>query len=231
MKIATIEYYYYKESIKVKPLLSEEFEKIVSQRVIISNHDFNCSETGNAVVLNHTNQGKDIGAKLIGIDYLISTKQEVDIVFFFHDKRSPHSPLGNLWFNELTKVFRQPHLSIVLEELTKSKVGICCTANYIKSEYNRHSGSFDTSNDLIIKQLISKYNIVLHNSFQFVAGTIFCCKWEPVKSFFLRNDPLKIKSTLEMGNVQDTDGGTITHSWERLFSWIITTQGYSIKGL
>jgi hypothetical protein len=36
---------------------------------------------------------------------------------------------------------------------------------------------------------------------------------------------------LESGNVLDSDNGTITHAWERLFGWIITSAGYKIAGI
>jgi len=95
----------------------------------------------------------------------------------------------------------------------------------------KKSKKFLSSNNDLLQSLIIKYNLHAAYPFFFVAGTIFCCKWKPVQQFFTNNPPLKIRALLEKGNVQDTDNGTFTHSWERLFSWIITSQGYTIKGL
>jgi hypothetical protein len=48
-------------------------------------------------------------------------------------------------------------------------------------------------------------------------------------NFFKRHNPLKIRQTLEEGNVLDNFGDTNTHSWERLLSWIILAQGLDVK--
>lgn len=230
MKAAIIEYKFYttgapENNVRIENFIYDD----VCTEVIVSNHPVENSRK--KILLNHTNKGKDIGAKLLGIDYLLNTNNQFDILILLHDKRSPHSPLGNYWANELTKIFRSPYWEIVKTELKKEKTGICCSANYIKSEYDEKSKKFLSSNNDLLQSLIIKYNLHAAYPFFFVAGTIFCCKWKPVQQFFTNNPPLKIRALLEKGNVQDTDNGTLTHSWERLFSWIITSQGYTIKGL
>jgi hypothetical protein len=183
------------------------------------------------IVLNHTNQGKDIGAKLIAIDYLLTAQEDFDVAIFVHDKRSPQSPLGNYWYRELTKIFYGSYADRFKKIMAGNSVGICCAANFIKSEYDTGSGQFKTNNNQLLQYFIKQYDLKNAHPYGFVAGTIFGCKWDPVKTFFMKYAALDIKSTLEKGNVQDIENGTNTHSWERLFSWIITSQGYSIKGL
>lgn len=229
MKIVLIEYQFYAESISSLELYKGLHEKLV-QRILVTNHSVSnvCDKT---IVLNHNNQGKDIGAKLIAIDYLLATGNNIDLVIFLHDKKSPHSPLGNYWFGELTKIFKPDLFERLLSEMHKSDVGICCSKNYIKNEYNKSDKTFDTPNNDLLIQLIDQYGLHAAYPYSFVAGTIFCSKWLPVKQFFLQYNPLRIKSTLEKGNIQDIGAGTLTHSWERVISWIITSEGYAIKGL
>ena len=60
---------------------------------------------------------------------------------------------------------------------------------------------------------------------------MFWARATPILSFFGDHPPLDIRKTLEKKNVMDDFGGTITHAWERLLSWLIFAQGYTIKGL
>ncbi|WP_210465441.1 hypothetical protein [Rufibacter roseolus] len=229
MKSVVIEYQYYKKQGGNKSLCSQELTDIASKRIVVTNHPF--EDDGKSIILNHTNQGKDLGGKLIGIDYLLNTNQEFDLLFLLHDKRSPHSPLGNFWFNELTYIFQEPSLSILLKEMNKPEIGVCCSKNYIKSEYVASTKSFQTSNNEILIQLMDAFKVYPPKPYSFVAGTMFCCKWNPLKEFFSKFDAMEIRSSLEKGNVQDIGMGTYTHSWERILPWILTSQGFSIKGL
>jgi hypothetical protein len=52
----------------------------------------------------------------------------------------------------------------------------------------------------------------------------------PLINFFKEHAPLDIRRTLEPGNVMDETHGTYTHAWERMLSWLITEQGYHLKG-
>jgi hypothetical protein len=230
MTVGIIEYRYYEQQENDWSIDDEEIYSLATCKVLVTNHP-NCKKSPNTIVLNHTNKGKDIGSKLIGIDYMLSTGKEFDILLLLHDKRSPHSPLKDYWFRELTKIFRPPYASKLLNLLQKPEVGICCAKNYIKSEYRSSTKTFDTPNDHILQSLIQNYNLTKAKPYSFVAGTIFGCKWKPVKDFFTKYSPLEIREALEPGNVQDMGNGTLTHSWERLFSWLITSQGYSIKGV
>ena len=230
MKTAIIEYKYYKNEAQENIAIIETavYDHLCTE-IVVSNHPIENSRK--KILLNHTNKGKDIGAKLIGIDYLLSTDKQFDMLILLHDKLSPHSPLGNYWGNELTKIFRTPYWEIVEKEMQNKKTGICCSTKYIKTEYDKKSKKFLSTNNDLLQSLINKYELHAAYPYFFVAGTIFCCKWEPLRKFFMNNSPLKIRALLESGNVQDSSNGTFTHSWERLFSWIITSQGYLIKGV
>lgn len=228
MRIALIEYRYYADS--TEDFYTEQLRNLVSRRILVTNQAVNNIDA-KTVVLNHTNQGKDIGAKLIGIDFLIKTNEEFDVLVMVHDKKSLHSPLGNYWGRELKKIVGDAYLPVFIKAMKKRNVGICCASNYIKSEFDKPSGKFNTVNNDILFELIQKYKLRPSPSFEFVAGTIFGCKWAPIKVFFINNPPLQIRKTLERGNVQDNRKGSYTHSWERMLSWVITSGGYSVKGI
>src|SRR5262249_38177895 len=65
----------------------------------------------------------------------------------------------------------------------------------------------------------------------FIAGTIFSVRAEPFLGFFARHDPLAIAAELPLGDHSDEDRPTRTHALERVFSYIITAQGYAIRGI
>jgi lipopolysaccharide biosynthesis protein len=60
---------------------------------------------------------------------------------------------------------------------------------------------------------------------------MFWVRSEIIVSFFKRYNALKIRATLENGNVLDNEFGTKTHAWERMLSWIAGSQGYYIQGI
>jgi lipopolysaccharide biosynthesis protein len=91
-------------------------------------------------------------------------------------------------------------------------------------------GQFIGNNKNILNNLLGNYQIK-PSSFAFVAGTMFWARAKPMKDFFCSYDPLEIRKDLEDGNVLDNFSGTITHSWERVLSWIITSKGFLIKGI
>jgi len=231
MKTVIIEYKYYEDQDPNPGICEDYMSNFGAKRIVITNHSNHISNSTDTVFLNHTNQGKDIGAKLLGIDYLISTNTDVDNLILLHDKKSPHSPLGNYWYQELTSVFKSPNVNFSNQEIAKSNTGIVCSSTYIKAEYNKATKQFDSANGEILKLLMQQYNIVPPMPYLYVAGTIMFCKWEPLKKFFTNFSALDIRATLEKGNVQDIGIGTRTHAWERFFSWIITSQGFSIKGI
>ena len=99
----------------------------------------------------------------------------------------------------------------------------------IQNEYDYSQQSFSGTNQLQLTQLRSEYGIN-NTDYRHVAGTMFWVRSLPLIRFFTKHSPLNIRKTLESGNVMDENTGTITHAWERMLSWIITEQGYTIKG-
>jgi lipopolysaccharide biosynthesis protein len=175
-----------------------------------------------------SNKGKDIGGKLVLINACIQLNIEPEWFIFLHDKKSLQALNSKTWKNDLLKIIAEDEIKNVDAIISSNLVcGIIASGNYIANELSEN-GVFVGNNGSILTQLIKQYKISCTN-YEYVAGTMFWAKASPLMEFFKKNDPLKIRQTLEAGNVIDNFAGTYTHSWERLLSWIITSQGLTIK--
>lgn len=174
------------------------------------------------------NKGKDIGGKLVLLNVCFQLTQQPDWIIFLHDKKSLQALSAKTWKAELLKIIEAEQLPKIDELISRdASCGIIAATNYVRDEL-REGGKFSGNNGPIITQLLTDYEIVC-KSYTYVAGTMFWAKASALKAFFAKHDPLKIRQTLEEGNVVDNFTGTQTHSWERLLSWIITSQGLNIQ--
>jgi lipopolysaccharide biosynthesis protein len=185
----------------------------------------------NVKILQTPDKGRDIGAKLFLISLLLELKIESDYTLIIHDKKSPHLEYGTIWRNELTKIVTPRYMEKIFEAfLMNPEIGVVSSTKYIQNEYLGNSDSFACISSDQIKILLRKYKIKLSN-YDFVAGNIFWIRTELLKSFFKDRDIFQIRADLEGGNALDFNAGTYTHSWERIMSWIATSQGYKIYGI
>lgn len=175
------------------------------------------------------NIGKDIGGKLALIDYYLNNNQKSKYLLLLHDKKSPQIINGEEWKNNLLRITHPKYIDTIINLFEKDEsIGIICAKGSISNEYNFQSNSFKTTNNNLLKEYIKKFDLTL-NDYSFVAGTMFWVRSEPFEKFFNKFHPLELRSKLESGNVLDNFKGTHTHSLERIFSWIVTSQGYTIK--
>ncbi|MEO6356940.1 MAG: rhamnan synthesis F family protein [Ferruginibacter sp.] len=197
--------------------------KIISDRI---KQDFPGS-----YIIETTNIGKDVGGKLALIDLSINLNITVDYFVLLHDKRSPHTSLGESWRKKLFRVVEPENIQNISKLFEKKKrIGIIAASEFITNEYNQKDDNFDCNSNRILKQLISEYGFN-HIKYDFVGGTMFWVRSEIISSFFKKYNALKIRATLEKGNVLDNEYGTNTHAWERMLSWIAGSQGYYIQGI
>lgn len=184
-----------------------------------------------AIIIFSTNVGKDIGAKLALINLSIKLGVNSDYSIFLHDKKSPHTILGEVWREKLFNIIETENISKILSIFEQNnKIGIIAAKEFIANEYDSKNRDFNNTSNHILKDLIQKYNFNLNN-YDFVGGTMFWIRAEIIQIFFNKYSPLEIRSTLEKGNVLDHEHGTNTHAWERMLSWIAIDQGYTIKGI
>jgi len=177
-----------------------------------------------------SNKGKDIGAKLALFQCLFELEINPDYVLLLHDKKSLQALKSKTWKKELLKIVSPDMIVLIMDLFQKNEdIGIIGTKEYIIKEpfvNNR----FTDLNGNHIGNLLDDYQIKI-DSFKFIAGTMFWARARPFNDFFTRHNTLDIRKNLENGNIIDNFSGTVTHSWERLLTWIVTSNGYSIKGI
>jgi lipopolysaccharide biosynthesis protein len=184
----------------------------------------------NVRILKTPNKGRDIGAKLFLINLLLELKIDSNYTLIIHDKKSPHLGNGNLWRDELFKIISPKSINKIVEIFERSpEVGIIGASKFIQNEYLVKSDSFASNCSELVKELLKKYQIKPTN-YDFVAGNIFWIRTSLLRSFFSSRSISQIRAGLETGNTMDFNKGTYIHSWERIFSWIASSQGHILYG-
>jgi lipopolysaccharide biosynthesis protein len=181
-------------------------------------------------IITTSNKGKDIGAKLALFQLLLILEIQANYLLLLHDKKSLQALKSSTWKKDLLHILSPESIKTVINLFEKNEnCGIIATKNYIIDELFEND-QFINVNGKILEKLIKNYDLKI-KSFAFVAGTMFWARALPLRNFFSGNNPLEIRKELETGNVIDNFSGTVTHSWERILSWIITSNGYKIEGI
>ena len=175
-----------------------------------------------------SNKGKDIGGKLLLLNTCIHSGVKPDWFILLHDKKSLQALNAKTWKDDLLRIIDGSQVEKIDKLISDPlNCGIIAAENYIREE-KKQEGKFTGPNGPIMDQLTQEYRISC-KTFEYVAGTMFWAKADKLLNFFSEHDPLKIRSTLEPGNILDNFSGSLTHSWERMLSWIIVSQGLTIK--
>lgn len=176
-------------------------------------------------------KGRDIGGKLAALNILLRYKEGGEYTLLVHDKLSPHTPLGDKWRDELLKIIQPESISKTFKKFhNHPDIGLITAGNFIQNEYNPDNETFRSTSSRILLNLIGQFNLKLRN-YNFAAGSIFWIRTDILKRFFNAHPPLKIRESLEEGNVLDFEKGTYVHAWERLFSLLPDAYGYKIAGI
>jgi len=176
-----------------------------------------------------TSQGRDIGAKLAGINCMLEAGLESELTLIIHDKLSPHTQMGSEWRNRLLRVIEEPGVAQMFSIFQKkAEVGMIGSAGSLKNEWNPDTEQFTCTSNSQIKEYLIRYEFT-NTDFNFLAGTIFWIRTRILKRFFTKYSALDVRSELEKGNALDFNNGTNTHAWERLFSFMVRSQGYKLK--
>jgi lipopolysaccharide biosynthesis protein len=176
-----------------------------------------------------TNQGKDIGGKLVLLDAYLRLKGKSDYMLFLHDKVSPYHAQGTQWKKNLFRIVERQHAAAVMAAFENPAVGMVAAQSGICNEHDNEQQRNAYIDSPFIENLKKKYGIQ-PPGLQFVAGTVFWVRSVLFEEFFKRHPPLDVRASLETGNVTD-ESPTLTHAWERLLSWMVTGKGYLIKGI
>lgn len=184
-----------------------------------------------AIIFKVSNLGKDIGGKLVSLKYYLEFCKKTELVIFLHDKISPQTINSTYWFDKLYEIFESDKFHKALTIFKKNdKVGMIGSNQFKKNEYIKSTGSFDTTNSDIILACMKEYKIY-SSEYDFIAGSIFIVRSLIYETYFREVNPLQVRSLLEPGNVLDLSHGTYTHTWERLLSFIVSSQNYRVKGI
>ena len=182
-----------------------------------------------AFIIETPNVGKDIGGKLALIDLFIRMNIQADHLVLLHDKKSPQAITGDRWRDILLKIINPDVIDTIYKSFSRDdRLGIAGAKEFIMDEYSKENRS--RNNGEIAFRLAESYGIETKDH-RFIAGTMFWIRTPLFKTFFSVNPPLECRKKLEAGNVMDTENGSLTHSWERVFCWIATARGYKIKGV
>jgi lipopolysaccharide biosynthesis protein len=186
----------------------------------------------NKIILRKSyNQGKDIGGKLVLMDSLLHSSTESDYIIFLHDKRSPYKIQNEEWKKKLFRIIEPAFIQEALSAFKQNnQTGIIAGSESVNNEYDYILQTYKSNNKSQLEKLQTEFQINVRDH-RYIAGAMFWARSLPLVDFFRKYHPLQIRSTLEKGNIMDEKEGTNTHAWERLLSWLVTAQGYSIKEL
>lgn len=186
------------------------------------------NDTSNVLMRTSPNKGKDIGGKLVLMDAYLRISVKTDLLLLLHDKRSPYHSNSDQWQQQLLSIASPEVQQKALQMFgSDNKLGILAANGTVRNElHNTEGRQAYIDSDLIVK-LKEQYNIHPPN-LNYVAGTMFWVRESLFRKFFEQHPPLHIRASLENGNVTD-ETPTVTHAWERLFSWLVTAQGYKIE--
>jgi hypothetical protein len=174
------------------------------------------------------NIGKDIGGKLLLIQLLLTLYPRTPYTIFLHDKKSYQKHSGYFERESLLSIIDKDKFRRIASRFDNDPaLGIACAAGHIRNEH-MGKGRFDTPNSPLLAEMIARHGIRTKD-FRFAAGTMFWTRTRILADFFSAGSALDIRSTLEEGNVLDSEKATRTHCWERMFSWIATDAGYTLK--
>lgn len=234
--VSILAHIYYKESVKEFSEKISAIARYVDKVYInlVRENFFEFTELAfpeSFLLIAAANKGKDIGGKLALVARYLIENNSSKYLLFLHDKKSPQTPMTGFWSKNLFRII-EPEIIPQIEEIfdKNADAGIVASSTYIKNEWNQKKAEFESSNNEILKTLIEEYHVKLHD-FTYVAGTMFWARSLLFESFFTKHDPLNILKTLEPGNIMDTEKGSLTHAWERMLSWICTSQNKRVYGV
>ncbi len=190
---------------------------------------FACLEKHQLIWRSSSNIGKDIGGKLVLLDAYIRLGLESSYLLIMHDKKSLYHSNHSEWSTQLFKIANKANSEKVLALFeSNSNIGIIASKRTIRNGHQGKDPSYYTEKTL--NHLSLEYKLSPPSP-TYVAGTMFWVRSSIYKDFFLNNPPLEIRRKLEKGNVLDHEMPTVTHLWERIMSWIVTSSGYKIIGI
>jgi lipopolysaccharide biosynthesis protein len=180
------------------------------------------------------NRGRDIGGFLRLTAAVLQGGRPYSSVILMHSKKSLRKPPGHgsEWLHTLLNcLLGHPERvkEIMLAFLIEPCLGMVGSDVWLFNEQIRPELAF-SKNRPFVEEYRRRFNLP-YAATDFIAGTMFWVRAEPFLGFFAQHDPLAIAAELETGDHYDEDQPTRTHALERIFGYLVTSQGYIIRGL
>jgi lipopolysaccharide biosynthesis protein len=180
------------------------------------------------------NRGRDIGGFLRLIDTVLKTGRTYDFVILMHSKKSlrQNPQQAIIWRTFLLRsILGWPARAAEVARLFRDdpRLGMVGSQDWLFNDDNRPEFIY-LHNQPLIDEYCRRFALNPGRG-DFIAGTMFWARAQPFLGFFARHDPLALAAELEEGDPSDDHGPTRTHSLERIFAYLITSQGYTIRGL
>jgi lipopolysaccharide biosynthesis protein len=180
------------------------------------------------------NRGRDIGGFLRLMPVVLQSGRSYGSVILMHSKKSLRQPPGDgdTWRHTLlNRMLGSPDRAteIALAFALEPSLGMVGANEWLFNEHLRPELAV-SQNQPFVEEYCRRFGLQ-HASTDFIAGTMFWVRGEPFLGFFRRYDPLAIAAELETGDHYDEERPTRTHALERIFGYLITAQGYRIRGL
>jgi hypothetical protein len=107
------------------------------------------------------NKGKDIGGKLALIDLALKLKVKPDYYILLHDKKSPHTNLGDIWRSKLFRIIEPQYIEKIKHMFDQdSTLGIIAAKEFIINEYDSSTGNFSCTSNQILKDLAGGFKML-----------------------------------------------------------------------
>jgi lipopolysaccharide biosynthesis protein len=180
------------------------------------------------------NRGRDIGGFFRLIAAVLHSGMTYDSVILMHSKKTIHQrPHHGLYWRTslLRSILGWPDraIDVALSFVTDPDLGMVGSQDWLFNDDNRPDLS-SQQNRRFIDDYCRRFDLHTNRS-DFIAGTMFWARAQPFLGIFADHDPLALAAELEPGDHHDDGRPTRTHALERIFGYIVTAQGFTIRGL
>lgn len=188
------------------------------------------SEYYDSEVIVTENRGSDIGPFMVCLNHIIKQRKDYDYILKIHSKKSllVNPVRGEQWRKQLfnSLLGSKEEVSKILKIFdTRSDIGMIGPKSCLMSFTSKESESNSNYNEFFFNYFRKRFNIK-DKELKFIAGTMFWCKFEPLRDLFSKYE-LTIDE-FEEGHAPDR---LKAHAMERIFPCIFRDKKLDIYGI
>ena len=180
----------------------------------------------NAVINTSPNNGMDCGGQLRTLNYWLQHGKDEEFIIFLHTKKND-ALRNEMWSIVLDRegaaqaAFNDPEVGMVGVQEWNLQYPVTPDCNIEQSE--RYGAPIHCCDYYCALLGLKNFEI---NKFGFIGGTMFLVRSSIFKKVFENVDIESIVSELP-----DYDNGGKIHALERIFGYVVLSEGYKIKGV